>query len=238
MRKALYALFVMILSFSVYSCEDENEDIIRERDILNYADWVAVSGNDSIRIEFYSSVTIYQYDTSTSPATLKSEDYYSAWSTDGKGSMVLHRNYNKVSDPLDKRLSYELKRNAMTVTGLHNKSLTFYQEFVKKEAVDPNIIVGTWHTTLSRDSVVLIFEKGTAKEYVYEKNSGDILKYTDYKSYKLDKKTYTYNDNIKIEYLAWAYKDTTYQVIMRCQLDNSRLISYVNNYPVIYTKIE
>jgi len=66
--------------------------------------------------------------------------------------------------------------------------------------VDNMIIAGTWYHNYTIDSIVLLFEDNTMKEYVFNKNTKELLDRSDYGKYKLEKWVYK-NGNIE----NWIY---------------------------------
>lgn len=237
MRRVLYYLSALIFIGGMWSCEKEDLSIYDSS--LYQTKWVSVSETDSIRIEFSSSVSISQYDINVYPPTLKDSKYYPKWSINSKNSITLNYDYDLKPDPKDKKLSYTLKGKVLTIGNLvGNEDRTFYKEHHERSEADGNHVVGSWHTTLSRDSVVLVFENKTMKEYVYEKNTGEVLKYTYYDRYKLYQHVSTYNNKIRITYSIWLYNKYENEKILSCLLDNNQLIIYQNDNPIVYTKID
>ncbi|NDV80112.1 hypothetical protein [Dysgonomonas sp. 511] len=92
----------------------------------------------------------------------------------------------------------------------------FIYEDVKK-------IEGVWSATLEIDSIVLIFEVGVMKQYIYEKGTKNILDRIDHGGYALtyypngSKNYYIILDNREDEGKRWAY---------RYKLDNNVLTIY------------
>ena len=89
---------------------------------------------------------------------------------------------------------------------------------------------------MDTDSVILVFENGMMKEYVYEKNSGEILKYTNYENYTLDRDIYTWQDKTRsVDKIRW-YNNNKMVNISEYTLSGNKLTFYKNRNTIIYTK--
>ncbi len=239
MKNTLYTVFAIALLFFSYSCENEDEArASANKKYLSNSKWVAVQGSDSIRLELYDyGARVYIHDTST--GRLMSNDYYYSWSVNSESSMTLHYKDNNKPDSRDRKLQYTLKNKELAISDLINgETIVFNREYTVESEVNADYIAGSWHTTLSQDYILLVFENETMKEYVYEKNTGDVLKYTDYHYYSLYKRIYTYGNKERIEYIVNARDNSDKTRIIRCFLDNNKLTIFENGNPVIYNKIE
>lgn len=249
MRKILCALASAILIFYFYSCyEEEKKDYSYNsynNDIFRNTRWISISDEDSISIDFsyngdttyYSWARLYKYKIVDDNKQFDTYYMYFYWDADKKNRLNLYNTSSTKEN--DRVISFDIDNDKLVLKKLFgNNDFVFYKEKHTKDYC-PWVVNGNWHTSLSKDSVVLVFENYMMKEYVYEKNTNTILKYTDYDQYALYKHTYTYQNKNRTEYKLWIYNNNKIQRIIKCMYDdNNQFIIYQNGNPVVYTKME
>lgn len=243
-----YTFFwILIIGFigSFWSCEkndwEKDIDALRKYfDIFSPSTWISVTDKDSIvmKLGYYvdtlysTSISIIYYDISNGEPTRTADDYY----PDG----YVYGNKLKFSDSyLNKKAIYPfiLNDNKLILSNFrNNQSYTFYKEHDKREYPQKAILSGRWTTTMDTDSVALVFENGMMKEYVYEKTSGKIIKYTDYEKYDLFRDVYTWQGRTRSVDKIWLYNNNKVVNISKYTLSGDKLTIYKNSNPIVYTK--
>lgn len=246
MKKLIYTLFVLIALPMAWSCEKEEladrlDGIHKYYDSFRDTKWISVSEDDSIYIEFecyndtsFSSICICFYDRENGVNKFRNWEFF-------KEVSILKNKLRFIeyaSKGNDKEYSFDINGDKLTLYNFNNdKDYIFYREYRENNYLDGNIISGVWNVNMHLDSVVLVFENKMMKEYIFEKKTGKVLKYTDYDSYSLVKKIFTWRNSTKTEDKLWIYSKEKIEGIYPYKLENDKLTIYKNE-PIVYTKIE
>lgn len=245
MKKIIY--LILLLSIIFIGCDEKEEWEIERDGMQAFFDkftpsrWIYTSDKDSIVVEFgnridtfyYSSNRIYKYEWHNNGYIQKEYKYYpDGYLYDNNKIELKDKNGNRVA------YSFNLDQDKLTLYRFSgNKDYVFEKENKITSKLDLDILSGAWSTTLSLDSIIRVFENHTMKEYVYEKNSGKILRFTEFDTYSLYRNTYTYGKKKRIEDKIWISDKGKIKEISAYILYGNKLILYKNEKPIIYTKI-
>lgn len=252
-----YTFFwILIIGFigSFWSCEKDNwEKEYDERQkeqsaaskysiIFSNTTWISVIGKDSIRINFGilpdtipadRGIHITEYEIDMNMSKQRKYKYYT------NGYMYGDKlKFSSYSDTKGVTYPFVLKDEKLILYNfINNQDYTFYREIYKgSEGLSKNILKGKWSITMNTDSVALVFENGMMKEYVYEKTSGKIIKYTDYEKYDLFRDVYTWQGRTRSVDKIWLYNNNKVVNISKYTLSGDKLTIYKNSNPIVYTK--
>lgn len=249
MKKHFYTIILAVIGISFVCCESEEDESNslsaqrdRYRDLLFPTTWISSSSTDSIIIEFgyngdtvyYSDIDIYEYEVNNSINRLVNKRLYRGGYLSNNKLTLSTSFYPKMTDEVS--YSFDLNGDKLILYNfLNDRDYMFYKENRIRERIGLDILSGVWTTTLNKDSVALVFENGRMKEYVYDKNSKEILKYTDYIC-SLYRNTYIWQDRTRIEDKMWLSLNGKIMDISRYTLDEDKLFIYSSTEPIVYRR--
>jgi len=254
MKKLFFFSSLLTLAvFIVFSCSKDDDFIdkilepTREyHDKFFNTRWISVSDKDSVILEFecwqdtsFSSIWIDMYDYVGNTAQYRTSEHYMRGYVPQKNELLLAYYSSGNPNNKDRTLSFDLNNDKLVIHNFEQgKEYTFYKEFLTKEYPAISTLSGVWSAVLNKDSTVVVFENGGMKEYVYDKNSGEILKYTDYNKYFLYRKVFTWQKQTYNQDRLWLYIDNEIAKMETYSLQGNKLVIYKNENPVTYHKVK